>query len=438
MRLSRSRGLPAAAVATATAVLALLPVLPGLGLPAAQARDDTVYECSGIGADDLRVSDGSDSVPLSLLGVDRAQQVLADGRRSPEPVAVAVLDSGVSTASGLITVAESKSFAGHELQDPHGTEIAGLIAGHPRPGGKPVGVAPAARIVDVRVYDQDPPTTDGAVGVTTPALVEGLDWVAHNARRLHIEVANVSLAVTGDDALAAAVRRVREAGVLLVAASGNRPTEDTDPLIDRYGPDGSDVGPGEDAAGVVFPAGYPSVLAVNATAEGLAGAGDIKEYVLANRATDVAAPTYDAVSIGLNGSTCRIQQVATSFAAAEVSGVAALLRARFPHDTVDQTIARLMSTADGTLDDPTPFQGAGVVQPVEALTRPLHADRAGSVARNAAAENDNRRATAPEARADELSATRENAVWWGLLGGGALLLALLLRPVLARRRDQAM
>jgi len=33
-----------------------------------------------------------------------------------------------------------------------------------------------------------------------------------------------------------------------------------------------------------------------------------------------------------------------------------------------------------------------------------------------------------------LDLVRDRMVWWGLLGGAALVLALLLRPVLARRR----
>ena len=223
-------------------------MLPGLGLPAAQARDDTVYECSGIGADDLRVSDGSDSAPLSLLGVERAQQVLADGRKQRKPVAVAVLDSGVSTASGLITVAESKSFAGHELGP----------ARHRgrRPDRRPPAAGRQAGRGGARGPDRRRPRLRPGPAHHRrrgrrdhPRAGRGPRLGRRNARRLHIEVANVSLAVTGDGALAAAVRRVREAGVLLVAASGNRPTEDTDPLIDRYGPDGSDIGPGRTPPG---------------------------------------------------------------------------------------------------------------------------------------------------------------------------------------------
>lgn len=421
---------------TALPALGLLAVV-GASVPApAQARADS-YDCSQISATDQRVTDTSDSLPLELLGIEAAHQVIeTDGRVPREPVAVAVIDSGVSTRSGLIDVAERVSFAGPTVEEGHGTEVAGLIAGHARPGDKGIGVAPDARIVDVQVYDQAVPS-DGQVGVGTDGVVQGLNWVADNAKRLNIKVANVSLAVSADDhgELADAVRNVRKAGVVLVAASGNRPQDEADSLYEKFGDGGSETGPGEDAAADVFPAGYRSVVAVNATTAGLAGAGAAKDYVLANTATDVAAPTYGGVSIAINGSTCRVTEVATSFAAAEVSGVFALLRSHFPDDNVAQSVARLENTADGTTDDPTPYQGVGVVQPVEALTRPLHPDSTGAVDRTTPEQGGDERATAPEPAADVLSRTRRNAVWWGLLGGGALLLALLLRPVLARRRE---
>jgi len=35
---------------------------------------------------------------------------------------------------------------------------------------------------------------------------------------------------------------------------------------------------------------------------------------------------------------------------------------------------------------------------------------------------------------DPLDLMRDRAVWWGLLGGAAIVLALMLRPILARRR----
>ena len=118
---------------------------------------------------------------------------------------------------------------GGEIQDPHGTAVASLIAGRPRADGGLVGIAPAAGIVDVRVYDTlDEESLDGEV-LTPASLAEGLRWVAANAEQLDIRIANVSLSVAPDDELAAAVRAVRDAG---------RARRGRDRQPRRAGPDG--------------------------------------------------------------------------------------------------------------------------------------------------------------------------------------------------------
>jgi membrane-anchored mycosin MYCP len=407
-------------------------VLAGVVLPGAPARAATGMDCLSVGADSTpQVDTDATSKPLESMRVEEAQG-LVDGGPRREPVRVAVLDSGVAAGPLVDVVAAPRVAAtSRNLIYGHGTAVAGLIAGHRRSNGKALGVAPDADIVDVRVYDADTPDPTASppqMGVTTEAVVQGLDWVARNATALNIRVANVSLAVAPSRALRAAVERAWRADVVVVAASGNRPQEGQLDH-DRFG----EYRPGEDAAAFVAPAGYDHVVAVNATVAG-AGDVDLSDFVLQNGATDVAVPTAGAISLAANGSTCLLPDVATSWAAAEVSGVVALLRARFPDETAAQVVARLLGTADGSVDDPTPLRGAGVVQPVEALTRPLHPDGRGVVPRARPDQGRTPRATAPEPEADVLAATREHAVWWGLLGGGALLLALVLRPLLARRR----
>ena len=409
-----------------------------LGAPAAPgwAVEDNLCESvtSGTPATEAQGS----SLPLEELDV-RAARTLVEryAPRDQRPVRVAVLDSGVYGdvgGGGPIPIAERTSYTGHpELGYYHGTAVAGLIAGRERPDGKPVGIAPDAEIVDVRVYDDAEPSDD-ADPVDAPTLADGLEWVATHADDLNIRVANVSLAVRDVGGVEEAVQDVRDAGVIVVASSGNRPQEG-----DEFDADFADAGDaagihGEDAGPLLFPAGYDGVVTVNSTDAGDEGSS-LVDQVLKNSRTVVAVPTYGAISYGLNGATCTVGPIATSWAAAEVSGVLALLWQRYPEDTAKQILARLVYTASGTTADPTPLTGAGVVQPVEALTRPLDPSRRGAVegatTRDRGAEV---RATAPEPEPDVLASMRDDAVWWGLIGGGTLVVALLLRPVLARRR----
>ena len=81
----------------------------------------------------------------------------------------------------------------------------------------------------------------------------------------------------------------------------------------------------------MFPAGYlDDVIGVNATAGGAEAGTDPQLNVGASSATDVAAPTYGAVVLAVNGSACTLQDINTSWAAAEVSGVLALLMTQVP------------------------------------------------------------------------------------------------------------
>ena len=395
-------------------------------------------DCSVYALDDVQGSTGATSRPLQLIGVDDAHELFArDGKEPGAGVDVAVIDSGVTTANGLLEVQPGARFSKQsELGYYHGSAVAGLIAGHSRDDGKAVGIAPGARIIDVRVYDTATPSDSTETGVTTDGVVQGLRWVADHARDpgLDIRVVNVSLSVAATPALKSAVKAVRRQDVVVVAASGNRPTEETDPLFTQY----QEPRSGEDAVKDVHPAGYlDDVVAVNATADGYVVDGapvDITGEVLQNSATDVAVPTYGAVSLGINGSTCVLSQLATSWAAAEVSGVIALLMSWFPKETDEQIIARLKATADGTVEGDTVLTGAGMVQPVEAMTRPLSPDKKGRIDQSTPEDSDIPQAVAPDPVNDPLDLMRDRAVWWGLLGGAAIVLALMLRPILARRR----
>lgn len=382
-----------------------------LAVAPAQAEEQHDQACSDVAVDQADpTSVTSPSAPVEQVEIGAAHE-----RARGRGVTVAVVDSGIAPAARGIAVAARHAVPGSAGEAYfHGTAVAGLIAGRGEAAGQPIGFAPAARIVDVQVYAQredgpNPPS------VPTANLVAGLRWLAANRAQLGLDIVNVSLSVQPSPGLRSAVADLVDHGVVVVAAAGNRVQGQSGPYTG-----------GEDARDRVFPAGYPGVVVAGSASS------DAQDFVLANSATDVAAPTRGAVSYALNGGTCLLPDPATSWASAEVSGVLALLRERFPRDDAAQLVARLVATADGRTDVPSTFTGAGVVQPLEALTRPLHPDAEGRLADLALPAADGR-ATPPAAQVDVLAETKHDAVWWGLLGGGALLLALVLRPVLAKR-----
>ncbi|MBZ5739036.1 S8 family serine peptidase [Nocardioides mangrovi] len=413
-------------VVVAGAALAGLPVV----LVAAPAQADQA-DCTAI---TQRTDSSTDitgpSTPYDLLGMAAAADV-ADRYVSQPPVRVAVLDTGVRVpGDGGIVVHQAERIAQGDdgVVDGSGTEVAGLVAGAARAGGDPVGFAPHTEIVDVQVAavrvgerDQVPPTPD--------SVAQGLDWVAQNAKPLNIKVATVAFDAGSGSGLEDAVAKAQAAGVVVVAATGD-PVESTSTDTAEAGQPGPQVDAADDGK---LPA-FAGVVAVNTTVGGVAGADDAT-YVLPNSDTTVAVPTADGVSYGLNGKTCRVAAPSTSAATGEVAGVVALLWQRFPEEQPAQIVARLVNTASGTTDDPTPLTGYGIVQPLDALTRPVDPAEDGTVQRSRPEAGPDGPVSPPSAPTDLLASTRDDAVWWALIGGGLVVVALLLRPVLARRRQ---
>ena len=234
----------------------------------------------------------------------------------------------------------------------HGTIVAGLVAGRE-------GVAPGARVIDMRVLDTETPDfSQGQKGVSSAGLTAGIRQLVAVARTENIGVVNISLSVGTDDPdLRAAVKDLVARDVVVVASAGNADTEVSESFKGT---------PGNDAP--VYPADYPGVLAVSAVAP---DNDDLRGLVAPNKQTDVAAPTYGALSYNTTGQKCLVVEVATSWAAAEVSGVVALLRAAYPRDNAKQIVGRLKATAEGSDEVANPWTGAGVVQAHDALTRTL-------------------------------------------------------------------
>ena len=150
-------------------------------------------------------------------------------------VVVAVVDSGVGAPAGIDVVERPEVVPGLELKHYHGTAVAGLIAGHPRPDddGGAVGVAPAAQILDLQIYD-DPTGTNGTPILTTN-VVKALDVVLDRVRDgMNVRVVTIALNVApenpnpADDELQRRINKLWQAGVVVVAPTGNRPSKETE------------------------------------------------------------------------------------------------------------------------------------------------------------------------------------------------------------------
>jgi type VII secretion-associated serine protease mycosin len=256
-------------------------------------------------------------------------------------VIVAVVDGGVDAHHPDLIgrVLPGADFTGYAVDgrrdvsaDGHGTSVAGIIAGSGSgPAGSAVsGIAPRARILPVRV-------ADGAASSLT-ALAQGIDYAStHGAK-----VINVSTCTPVSDpqvraAVAAAVRR----DVVVVAAAGND---------------------GLAANSAQYPAALPGVLAV--AASDVSGARWPKSesggYIA------LTAPGVDIYTTGPDGG--YVSATGTSFAAPQVSGVAALLRARFPAENAVQIVNRLTGTATSGGHGRTAEGGYGLIDPYRALT----------------------------------------------------------------------
>ncbi len=414
-QVTRVRQAPRWSVTVAASVLAVC--APALLVPAPAVAQATAEDpCSrDILADSERtrdVADGVQNLPYSRMNVPDAHRVTRGAGAT-----VAVVDSGVGSLPGKPVRQESIGFNG-PLASGHGTIVAGLIAG-------PDGVAPDARLISVRVLDKDgPDLQQGQRGLNSSAVAAALQRLADVHAQDPIDVVNISLALRDDDPqVGRAVKRLLDLDVMVVAAAGNAP-----PTEDERAPRGT-----ADNDAVVYPADYPGVVAVSAV--GPSPDIDLTGYVLPNRQTAVAAPGGGGLSYNLNGQRCQVptSEIATSWATASVSGVVALLRARYPKENRRQILARLTRTAEGSELEPNPWTGAGVVQAADALTHELSPKRDGELRRTETVERSDALAPPPPDRPDLFGPSRSMLLWFGLLAGALVALAFVLRPLLRRR-----
>lgn len=274
-----------------------------------------------------------------------------------EGVTVAVIDSGVSDAHPVL---DGKVDYGEDYVEPeeegtakvgadcdlvgHGTSIAGIIAGREDTDSPFAGMAPDAKLLSIRIL----PDLRGG-GRELPG---NLASAIRDAADAGAEVINLSVQVVHASVLQKAVKYAAKEGAVLVAAAGNMGGED-----------------GTNAP--QYPAAYDNDAMLAVSAMGPQGvkteSSNTGDYV------DLAAPGEEIVGPGPEGKgfTGGKSATGTSFAAAFVSGTAALVRSRFPDLSPKEAADRIRATAQSPPHIKDPQVGYGVVDPYRAVTADL-------------------------------------------------------------------
>jgi len=288
-------------------------------------------------------------------------------------VAVAVLDSGVARDIDLgDRIVASVNFADPRTAlDPggHGTHVAGTIAGDgTRSAGQFVGVAPQARIVDVRVLN-------AAGAGRLSSVIRGIEWVLAHRGAYGIRVINLSFGAPETssyrtDPLAAAVEIAWKAGVVVVAASGNNgpaPNTTATPGIDPYAITigaTDDAGTADTSDDSFAPFSAWGSADSNAKPDVVAPGRRIVSIRVPGSAIDTLFP--NRVVVAGNGATY-LRLSGTSMATAVASGTVALLLDQSPGLTPDQVKAAFVATAraygpNGAAPVPDPIaDGSGLI-----------------------------------------------------------------------------
>jgi membrane-anchored mycosin MYCP len=355
------RGWPVVAACAAGLVLALTGAPGVFGRPALAGPLTPLTPPAGSAKGPAKGPQGVSATPLpgpepgcparpgiaAPAGLPWAQQVLAFPAVWPltrgAGVTVAVVDSGVDANPqfgdrvilGPDLATNNAGNADHSGPADcvgHGTSVASIIAAAPAAGISFTGVAPAARILSVKISD-----TDVFSDSVTPEAIR-------DAVELGASVINLSLATSSDSAsLRSAVDFALSRNVVVVAAAGNDDAEN--------------------GTGPFYPAAYPGVLSVGAVAPD----GSLASFSDTHTPVSVTAPGVDITTAypGTFPDAYDSAADGTSFAAAFVSGVVALVRAYHPRLDEAQVVARIEATADGPAG---PGTGHGLVNPWKAVT----------------------------------------------------------------------
>ncbi|CAN5304327.1 type VII secretion system ESX-4 serine protease mycosin MycP4 [soil metagenome] len=371
-------GLIAAAQCCAPPAQAITPLpidnsrLPAPALPAAPQSTEQRDMCAVPGRSRAAAPAANPLHALDLSAMWRLTR--GEGQR------VAVIDTGVNRHPRLAHLEGGGDYVatgdGTQDCDGHGTIVAGIIAAAPDPEDRVgfAGLAPAATVISIRQSSTKFGPTDDP-SITGFGDVDTMAMAVRTAADLGATVINISSVACAAGALddralgAALAYAVDVKDVVVVAAAGNVggasqcPKQPDDPELSW-----------DTATVAVSPAWYDDyVLTVGA----IGPDGSPSSFSLAGPWVDVAAPGEGMVSLNpagtglVDGVTAFDREIpisGTSYAAPVVSGLAALVRARFPELTARQVMERIEASAHRRAGGWSPVVGNGTIDPLAAIS----------------------------------------------------------------------
>ncbi|MFD0364571.1 type VII secretion-associated serine protease mycosin [Nocardia sp. GCM10030253] len=375
---------------TAAPVSALEPPQVVIGSPPADdppgPEQPTKQDKGCLSAGVLRDSDLTRTPPPELALELRRVRPLSTGAG----VTVAVIDTGVQPNPRLPNLVGGGDYVmagGDGLSDcdAHGTLIAGIIGATSDPTDGFTGVAPDARIISIRTRseafrEERPSSTEPAQrrAVEIRTLARAITHAANQGAGVITVPLPICVPVEmrlDQSILSAAIGyAVRIRGALVVAGAGSSGASGctTNPPPDPTRP--ADPRNWRDVQTISTPGWFaPDVLAVGFTT----ATGATLPDSLTGPWISVAAPGTGIESLGpgggglINGVGAPDKLVpvgGASFAAAYVSGVAALLRSRYPNETPGDIAARLQVSAHAPARGIDNTVGAGMIDPLAALS----------------------------------------------------------------------